>query len=770
MMTLEEKASLLSGASFWFTKAVGRLGVAGVAMSDGPHGVRKIKEGAKEGDVSAAYPATCFPAACATACSFDPELLYEMGQAMAHEAQSLKVDVILGPGVNIKRSPLCGRNFEYFSEDPYLAGHMAARLVDGIQSMGTGTSLKHFALNSQETRRMKAESVVDERAIYEIYLPAFEYVIKHSSPYTVMCSYNRVFGTYAASSKRLLSDILRHEMGYTGVIVSDWSAVDDRITALEAGLDLEMPPTPKHESDAELVAAVKEGRLDESFLTAAAENIVRLSEKCAAVTKKFSYDKEAHHALARKIAANSAVLLKNNGALPVERGTVAVIGAFAEHTRYQGSGSSLMQPTKVDTALDALKAAGLSIDYAPGYRMDGFEPDPALIRDAVKLAASHDTAVVFAGLPEEYESEGYDRKDMTMPKSHTALIKAVAAANPNTVVVLYGGSPMELEFEPDVNAVLLMYLGGQASALACADILTGAVNPSGKLAETWPLTASDAPCAKYFPGHNYTVEYRESIFVGYRYYLTADKPMCYPFGHGLSYTSFQYSPVKLTDGRRKGGGLTVSLTVQNIGNREGAEVVQFYAGMTGGAALRPKRVLIGFNKLKLAPHEKKTVEFTFTERDLAIYDTDIAAFVTESGEYSVEVGASSTDIRGAVSFRAGNAAVAVSPSAYYDLSHGIDIPDGAFEALLRHPIPKADRPDEPVTLSTTLNDVRDHPLGRSIIRLVRFAAPLVMGNSPDMRRMVNDSLMDTPLRSLSVMSSGAVSYKFVKHLVKRLGR
>ena len=676
----------------------------------------------------------------------------------------------MGPGVNIKRSPLCGRNFEYFSEDPYLAGRMAAAMINGMQDMGTGASLKHFALNNQETRRMKADSVVDERALRELYLPAFEYAIKNAAPYTVMCSYNRVWGEFASESKRLLTDILRHEWGYEGLVVSDWGAVSDRVAGVVAGLDLEMPSDPKFESDAAIISAVKSGELSESFVDAAAESFVRLSERFRTSVKKFSFDEAADHQLARKAAAQSAVLLKNNGALPIERGTVAVIGEFAKRTRFQGSGSSRINPTRVDNALDALMEAGLDVQYAQGYREGHDWPEIELLVEAERLAARCDSAVVFAGLPDSFESEGYDRVSLAMPLSHVELINAVAAKNPNTIVVLYGGAPMELEFDGAVNATLMMYLGGQAAASACADILTGKVNPSGKLAESWPYCAEDVPCHDNFPGHNATVEYRESIFVGYRYYLSADMRVRYPFGHGLSYTSFEYSAVRLKDERRKGAGLKVSVEVQNTGNREGAEVVQLYFGMKQPVMFRPLRQLAGFKKITLRPHETATVEFALTERDLAYYDTGAGAFVVEKGDYVLYIGSSCVDIRGSVEFKAGDFEGRRGPESYYDIARGIAIPDADFEAMLGRPIPPAYPEDVPVTLDSTLEDVSELPLGRFINGLLNRIGPLIMGNTEDTRRMVRESLPDTPLRSISTMGGVGISLKTMRGLAARLER
>ena len=523
-LTLEEKASLCDGKDFWHLQDIERLELPSIMVTDGPHGLRKQPEEKTDKKLLSASPATCFPTAVTTAASWDPSLLEEMGKAIGEEALQEGVSVVLGPGVNIKRSPLCGRNFEYFSEDPYLAGEMAAAMVNGLQSVGVGASVKHFAGNNQETRRLTIDTVADERTLREIYFPAFETAVKKAQPWTIMNSYNRLNGTYTAENRWLLTDVLRKEWGFEGLVVTDWGAENDRVAGIKAGGDLEMP-TSAGLGAAKIVQAVADGSLSEDELNECVDRVLDLILKGEENRKNFLYDKRAHHELARKIAAQSMVLLKNDeDILPLKPGqTVAVIGEMARAPRYQGAGSSGINPNQLDNAFEQLMAAGVKVLYAAGYNKKNDTPDARLIGEAAALAKKADVALVFAGLTERYESEGYDRKHMQMPADHNALIEAVARANPNTVVVLQGGSPVEMPWLPYVKGLLNAYLGGQASGAAVTDLLTGKKSPSGKLAETYPLCLADTPCYGNFPGSQKTVEYREGIYVGYRYYDTAEK-------------------------------------------------------------------------------------------------------------------------------------------------------------------------------------------------------------------------------------------------------
>ena len=644
-LTLEEKAGLCSGADFWHTKAVERLGIPASMVSDGPHGLRKQDEEVDHLGVNDSIKAVCFPAASATAASFDREMLCRMGEAIGDSCQHEKLSVVLGPAVNIKRSPLCGRNFEYFSEDPYLAGQMAAALIHGIQSRNVGTSIKHFAANSQEHRRMSSSAEVDERTLREIYFPAFETAVKQEQPWTVMCSYNRVNGVFASENPWLLTEVLRGEWGFEGYVMSDWGAVSDRVAGVKAGLDLEMPASGGF-NDRKIVEAVRSGKLDEAIVDQAVERILNIVFRFTENAKpETPWDKEAQHLLAAEVAADCMVLLKNeDGVLPLSReDEIAFIGEFAEKPRFQGGGSSHINCFKTTSALEA--AEGLKIRYARGYSVADDCASDEMIREAVEAARSARVAVVFAGLPDVYESEGYDRTHMRMPDCQNRLIEAVAAANPNTVVVLYNGSPVEMPWIGSVKAVLEAYLGGQAVGLATVRVLFGEVNPSGKLPESFPKKLADNPSYLFYGGEGDTAEYREGIFVGYRYYDRKETELLFPFGHGLSYTSFDFSDLRLSRDRiTDQESLTATVRVTNTGKRAGKTVVQLYVGDCESSVFRPVRELKGFEKVFLEPGESKDVSFTLDKRSFAYWNTKIHDWHVESGEFCIEIGHSSRDI------------------------------------------------------------------------------------------------------------------------------
>ena len=642
-MTLEEKAGLCSGADFWHTKAVERLGVKRITMSDGPHGLRRQEEEGDHLGMGGSVPAVCFPAGCATAASFDRELIQTLGEELGEECRAEGVNVLLGPAANIKRSPLCGRNFEYYSEDPYLASHMAANYIKGVQSKGVGTSLKHFLANNQEHRRMSSSSEIDERTLREIYLAAFEEAVKESKPWTIMCSYNRINGIYAAENKKFLTDVLRGEWAFDGFVVSDWGAVNNRPADLAAGLDLEMPGSFGI-NDEKIVEAVKAGTLSEEALDTAVERILRTVEKSHAVDKTAPYDKEASHALARKMAGECMVLLKNEGILPLSKeDKVAFIGEFAEKPRYQGGGSSHINSFKTESAWEL--ADRTYVTYVKGYDSKEDKTDEALLREAVEAAKAVKIAVIFAGLPDSYESEGYDRSHMRMPDCQNALIEAVSEVNPNTVVVLHNGSPVEMPWIDKVKAVLEVYLGGQAVGGATLDVLYGDVNPSGRLAETFPIKLEDNPSYLYYRGEGDRVEYREGIFVGYRYYDKKKMEVLFPFGHGLSYTEYTFTNLMLSAAEIKDTDtLEVTVDVKNVGSRAGKTVVQLYVAPPEGDVIRPVRELKGFEKISLAPGESKKVSFMLSKRAFSYYDTEIGDFRAPAGEYGIEIGDSSRNI------------------------------------------------------------------------------------------------------------------------------
>ncbi|WP_312676757.1 glycoside hydrolase family 3 C-terminal domain-containing protein [Microbacterium sp.] len=649
-LTLEEKASLTSGASFWYTKPLDRVGLPAIMVTDGPHGLRKQREGGDHLGMGDSVPATCFPPAVGLGSSWDVDLIDRVGQALGVETSIENVAVLLGPGINIKRSPLCGRNFEYFSEDPIVSGVLGAALVRGIQSQGVGASLKHFAANNQEEDRMRVSSDVDPRPLREIYLRGFERVVKDAQPWTVMCAYNKINGVYASEDPWLLTQVLRDDWGFEGLVVSDWGAVNDRVKGLPAGLDLEMPSS-NGATDRQLVAAVQEGTLDEAALDVAAQRVIDLVEKAQAGAGRVEgpLDVDAHHALAREAAGRSVVLLRNqDGVLPLRRDAkLAVVGAFAEKPRYQGAGSSMINPTRLDDALTAIRAAATGdVAYAAGFSVapGATDAEQAALRDeAVATASGADTVVLFLGLPARIESEGYDRTDIDLPVEQLALLDALLEVTPNVVVVLSNGGVVALPFSDRVPAILEAWLLGQAGGSATADVLFGDVNPSGKLTETIPVRLSDTPAYLDFPGEFGHVRYGEGLFVGYRWYDARNLEVAYPFGHGLSYTTFAYGEASAAVDL--GGDVVVTVPVTNTGAVAGREVVQVYTSLSGSAVQRPQRELKAFASVALEPGETVEVTLTVRREDLAYWDTRVDRWVVEGGEYVVEAAASSRDIR-----------------------------------------------------------------------------------------------------------------------------
>lgn len=766
-LTLEEKASLCSGMTNWLTQEVERVGIPSVWVSDGPSGLRKEKvkdNGANIMGVS--EPSTCFPGAATLACSWDTELAEEVGKAIAEEAKALKVSTVLGPGVNIKRSPLCGRNFEYYSEDPYLAGRMGGAWVHGVEKENVGTSLKHFAANNEEHIRMTISSVVDERALREIYLPAFEHIVKEEQPATVMCSYNRLNGTYLSENKRLLTDILRDEWGYKGIVVSDWGAVNDRVEGVKAGLDLEMPGN-KGINDRHIVAAVKNGKLSEEELDKVALRLIKFAyERKAQIDENYSVDLEHNHAVARKAAANSAVLLKNdNKALPLNKSqNIAVIGRLAKAPRYQGAGSSHINATKIVSFTDALDANGVNYEYADGYRMKGEGYSDVRLEKAIKIAKGKDAVVVFIGLTDAFESEGYDRTRLSMPAAHNELVEELCKVNDNVIVVLSCGAPVLVKkWRNDVNAILNMYIGGQATGEAAYDVLFGNVNPSGKLAETFPRKNKDNIVAKYFPMGPRTCEYRESIYVGYRYFDKANKPVRYLFGYGLSYTEFEYSNLKLSaESINEGTDLTVSFNVKNIGEVAGAEVAQLYVRDVESTVFRPVKELKGFKKVYLEAGEEKTVTITLDSRAFAYYNVLINDWHIESGSFEIMVGASSRDIKliGTVNVTSANPDAQIpdyreSAPYYYNLK-GDEIPVEQFEAVYGDKMPdNSEFKKGELTACNSVGQCAVSPCGRFLYGTAMIGAKLI-SLSAENPEMITNSVKDIPLRAATAMTGGLV--------------
>ena len=764
-LNLEQKCALLSGAGTFTTRGCPKAGVPSITLSDGPNGVRKQAGAADHLGLNPSVPATCFPTAATVACSWDPAMGEEIGRAMGEEAAAQEVAVLLGPGLNTKRSPLCGRNFEYFSEDPYLSGKMAAAYVRGIQSEGIAACPKHFAVNSQELRRMASDSVLDERTLRELYLTGFEIVVKEAAPKTIMSSYNLVNGTYANENAHLLQDILRRDWGFSGAVVTDWGGSNDHALGVKNGSTLEMP-APGGDAVRELLAAVQSGKITEADVDARLDELLTLVLDTSAAVQKHSrsFDADAHHALARRAAAESAVLLKNDGGiLPLAAGAkVAVIGDFAETPRYQGAGSSAVNSIKVDTLLDCLAQSGLQCaGFAAGFDRQG-RPDAAKKAQAVALAQKADTVLLCLGLDEIKESEGLDRVDMKLADNQIELLQAVEQANPNTVVVLNAGASLETPWLAHCRALVYGALGGQAGAGAMVDVLTGKVNPGGKLAETWANAYAETPAKDNFAGAGRTVQYREGLYVGYRYYQTAGVPVAFPFGYGLSYTSFAYSDLKVTAD-------SVTLTVANTGARDGAEIVQVYIAKPSAEIFRPVQELKAFARVPLAAGESRTVTLPLDDKAFRYWNTRTDGWEIEGGRYEVRVGASSADIRltADVDIRGTNATDPYAGKAlpHYKSGSVQNVPDAEWEALLGHSIPQDKvKIDRNMTLGE-LNHSRS-PLGWLIwaVLTALLNASFKKGK-PDLNVLFQYNM---PLRALAKMTSGAISMGMVDGLVMEL--
>ena len=764
-LTLEEKCALLSGAETFKTRGMFKHGIPQIWLSDGPHGLRKQAGESDHLGLNPSVPATCFPTASAVANSWDAALGEEIGAALGEEAAAQEVSVLLGPGLNMKRNPLCGRSFEYFSEDPYLAGKLAAGYIRGIQSKGVAACPKHFAVNSQETRRMASDSIVDERTLREIYLTGFEIAVKEGHPRSIMSSYNLVNGTYANENKHLLMEILRGEWGFDGAVITDWGGSNDHALGVKNGSTLEMP-APGGDSVRELLAAVESGKISESDIDARLSELLPLvfDTKAALDAAPRAFDAAAHHALARRAAEESLVLLKNEGSLlPLAAGSkVAVIGDFAKNPRYQGAGSSMVNSTQVDVLLDKLIDSELNvIGYQQGFDRHG-KPDAALQKSACELATQADTVILCMGLDEIAESEGLDRSNLRLAQNQVDLLQAVATVNPKIVVVLYSGSVVETPWLDNCQALLYAALGGQAGAGAVADALTGKVNPCGKLAETWPLAYADVPSAADFATRRKTVEYREGLYIGYRYFTTAEKAVRFPFGYGMSYTTFAYSDMAADE-------QGVSLTVTNTGSVAGTEIVQLYTAKKNSELFRPAKELKGFARVTLAPGEKQRITIMLDDKAFRFWNVKTNRWEIEGGEYELLVGASVEDIRLCEKISVHGTAT-VHPyedrdlECYYkgDVLH---VSDADFEKLLGHPIPNGKtKIDRNLTLGE-LNHARS-PLGWLVwlVLTILLDASYKRGK-PDLNILFQYNM---PLRALAKMTNGAISMGMVDGIVMEL--
>lgn len=774
-MTLEQKAAFVSGFDYWHLEHCDELGLPEIMVTDGPTGLRKKDPEGKVG-LGGSYPATAFPTLATCASSWNPELLEQEGVALGKECLKEKVSVLLGPGANIKRSPTCGRNFEYFSEDPYLSGKCAAAWINGVQSQGIGTSMKHFAANSQEAYRMVVNEVVDERAMRELYLTAFEIAVKEAQPWTIMNSYPRVNSVYASQSEELQQKIARGEWDFEGLFVTDWGSSVDRIPGLKAGTDLEMPSSGALNTE-KIIAAVNSGELDMQTLDERVDNVVELIMKSKpALEKEHTFDVEEHHAIAQKVAEESMQLLKNDDAiLPLKSGAkVAIIGEMAKSPRYQGAGSSVVNPIKeIESAYDNLVKLGVDVTYAKGYDKSKDAIDAKLFVEAVATAKNADVAVVFAGLTEEFEGEGYDRMSIEMPNCHNVLISEIAKANPNTVVVLAGGSVVRMPWINDVKGLLNSGLGGQAGGIAVANILTGKVNPSGKTAETYPLCYSDNPTYGNYPGGPVTSEHRESVYIGYRYYDTAKKDVLFPFGFGLSYTTFEYSGIRVSKKNIKDNEeVTVSFKIKNTGSVAGAEVAQVYVSDCESTIFRPEKELRAFTKVYLEPGEEKAIKLTLSKRAFAFFNVNTHDWCVESGKFDILVGASSRDIKLQSSVNVESTEQCEIPDYretapnYYNNITAITHDD--FEVIYGELPAQTRSKNQKIDIYCCLDDAKDTKWGKVICGAIN---KIMTGFGSDQNgdgKMLAAMATQIPIRNFVAMSMGVFTPKMAEGLINVL--
>ncbi|MYM63956.1 glycoside hydrolase family 3 C-terminal domain-containing protein [Pseudomaricurvus sp. HS19] len=787
-MTREEKAAFCCGEGFWHLKSSERLGLPAIMVTDGPNGLRKQDTSSDNLGILDALPATCFPSAAGLACSWSPELLRSVGEAIGRECRKEQVSVILGPGVDTKRNPRGGRNFEYYSEDPLLTGQLASAWVAGVQSQGVGTCPKHFAANNHESNRMVVDAVVDERTLRELYLLAYEILVKEVQPWSIMCSYNKVNGSYLSDSQTLLTDILRDEWGFEGMVVSDWGATNDRIESLKAGMNLEMPSSGTIHTE-RILAALADGSLSDAQLDQALAPVLELILKAKPALQQPApaFTMEEHHRLAARAAEEACVLLQNrDDLLPLPQGaSVAVIGALAKETRYQGAGSSKVTPTRVEQPWDeclALLGSSARLTYAAGYPLTG-EPTAGMFEEALDVARAAEKVVLFIGLTPEYESEGYDRPHLSLPTAQLALVEALAPVYHKLVVVLQNGAPVDLPFADKVPAILEAYLGGQAGASALAKVLFGLANPSGKLAETFPLRCADAPSDAWFPGEPRLSQYREGLWVGYRYFDTVGQPVRYPFGHGLSYTRFDYSALCINGELAVGQALhctmqgeeriTVSFTITNLGDRTGAEVAQLYVGQAASGAPRPLKELKAFGKVLLRPGESQTVELTLDRRAFAWWSTERQAWLVESDDFTLFVGASVADIRlqQTITLQGDVARLPRDPrlAPYFDPAGG-DFNDAAFEVLLGRELPRPIAAT-PFHFNSTIGEVKHTLLGGLLFKMMlKMTAKHVGKLSEAETRMLHAILEEMPLRNLATQSMGRFKLTALQKMIHIMNR
>ena len=770
-LTIKEKIALTSGVDFWNTVAIERLDIPSIMMADGPHGLRKQKEDADHMGINQSYPATCYPTLATLACSWDRKVMVDVGQAIAKECKDQGISIVLGPGINIKRSPLCGRNFEYFSEDPYLTGQLASSMVNAIEQQGIKTCLKHFAANNQETNRMISDSIIDERALFEIYLSAFETVIKEAKPSSIMSAYNKLNGIYCSENPMLLQELLRNDWGFEGIVISDWGACNDKTESLIAGLDLVMPKNPKAFAKT-LEKKIRHKQVEVKLLDEAVKRILKIILTSQSFKEKANY--KANHLLARKAAASSFVLLKNkHDLLPLKQdNSWLIIGEMAKFPRYQGSGSSLINPTMLPSFLDVCNQHNIDYQYLPGYRLNTDQIEQSLINDISPMINQYKHVILMIGLPEVFESEGYDRTHLELPLNQLELIKQITSLRQNITVVLASGSAITMPFIDDVDAVLHTYLAGQGGAEALYDVLIGAINPSGKLCESYPIQLSDTSTSKTFGLNTQTALYKESIFVGYRYYDTFNIPVLFPFGHGLSYTTFKYHDLLITG---EFPNLTVSFTITNIGNRDGHEVAQLYIKSENQLAFRPTRELKGFDKIYLKTKETRTVTLATNNRTFSMYDALKKKWLIPNGVYTLQIGSSleTIHLEKNLVFEHGSDlsslyTKSVNPY-YFDVHYISSLTDQQFEKLLQYPIPPATRTiQDPFTLNSTLMDLSFTLIGKLMLKITKkMAADMMPKDVADdkIKKMIEKGIIESPLRSLITFSDDKFPVILAKFVV-----
>ncbi len=762
-MTLEEKASLCVGKDYWHSKDIKRLNIPEITMSDGPHGLRVQKSKADNLGINESEISTCFPASSTIGNTWDKKTAYKLGKMLGEEAIYQGVNIVLGPAINIKRSPLCGRNFEYFSEDPYLTGIMGTEYVKGLQENNVGACVKHFAVNNQENRRRTINAVIDERALREIYLKAFEMIVKEAKPYSIMSAYNKLNGTYCSENKKLL-DILRKEWNFQGIVITDWGANNDRVKGILAGNQLEMPGG-RGNGKKEIIEAVKSGEIQEQYLDEIVEKILQIAFKVNESKQLQDYDRKQHHQIALEMAEEAVVLLKNdNNILPLKNRKIAVIGDIAKTPRYQGAGSSTINPYQLENAFNCFLEEGFDISYAKGYGRIETEEDEKLIKEAIKISKENDIVVIFAGLTENYESEGMDRTTLDLPQNQNKLIKEISKYNKNIVVSLSNGSPITMPWKDDVKAIITGYLGGEAGAKAMVNCLIGKTNPSGKLAETYPLKIEDTPCYKNYPGTEVSVEYQESIFVGYRYYDTNKINVLYPFGYGISYTEFEYSNFKVEEDEN----IKLSFTIKNVGDIKGKEIAQIYIGQEKPIIFKPTKELKAFKKVELEPGEEKIVNIVLPRETFEYYNVETKKWSIEEGEYNILVGKSSEDIvlKQKINIKSNDKNISKEYPEVYKKGDIQKVIDNEFEQLLGTRIPKRYIDLQDITEENTLEQIKETKVGKAIYQnqMIKMNKLLKEQNVNKATKVMMD--LQKPLKKFYEKKSSKYTKEMVEQLIQ----